>query len=131
MVVFGNHLADAVAKPDVLGALRTGGQKHLRRGRVGVFLQEVVLHLPREVDAEAVCHLDLLQSVIEELLFIALAPRPGQLVFVENAEFHGRKGVRAKRTPSQPIREADFKGSFAAGVLTREAVERRMIAARW
>ena len=47
-----------------------------------------MFHLPREVDPEPVGHFHLLQGVVEELLFLAVGPRPRQLVLVENAELH-------------------------------------------
>jgi hypothetical protein len=54
-------LDDAVAEADVLGALRRGGEEDLRRGRVAVFLEEVMLDFPDIVDAEGVGELDLLE----------------------------------------------------------------------
>ena len=88
MVVLRDDLADSVAEPDVLRALRTGGEKHLRRGRVGVLLQKMMFHFPREIDAEPIREPHLVQRLIEELLFGPLAPRSRQLVFVEDSEFH-------------------------------------------
>ena len=88
MVVPGDDLADPLAQPDVLRPLRTGGEKHLGGGRVGILLQEVMLHFPREIDAEPIRELHLVQRFVEELLFGALAPGPRQLMFVEDPEFH-------------------------------------------
>ena len=59
-------LDDAVAEPDALGARRRGGQEHLRRGRVRVLLEEVVLDLPDVVEPEPVGQLDLGQRVLQQ-----------------------------------------------------------------
>ena len=88
MIVFRRHQHDAVAEPDALGALRTGGEEHLRRGGVRIFLEEMVLDLPDVVDAELVGELDLLERFLVQPTLGALAPRLRQLVFVEQAEFH-------------------------------------------
>ncbi len=48
----GGELEDAVAEPDVLGALAGGGEKGFRRRRVRIFLQEMMLHHPGVVVAE-------------------------------------------------------------------------------
>ena len=58
MIVAGRHQHDAVAQPDLLGALRTGGEEDLGSRRVGVFLREVVLDLPDVVRSPA-CRPDL------------------------------------------------------------------------
>ena len=55
-----------------------------------VLLEEVVLDLPHVVDPDAVGQLDLLERVVDELLLVVRAPRPGELVLVEDAEPHGR-----------------------------------------
>ena len=55
----------------LLRALAARGEEHLGRGGVRVLLEEVVLDLPRVVDAELVGELDLVERVLEEPL---LAP---------------------------------------------------------
>jgi hypothetical protein len=50
----------------------------------------MVLNLPSVVDAELVGELDLVERFLEQPEFVAVIPRPRQLMFVENAEFHGR-----------------------------------------
>ena len=60
------RLHDAVPEPDVLRALRRGREEHLGRARVRVLLEEVVLDLPRVVDADAVGVLDLLERVLDQ-----------------------------------------------------------------
>ena len=75
-------------EPDALGALRARGEKDLGRRRVRVLLEEVVLDLPGVVDAQAVGELHLVERLLIELELAALAPRPRQLVLVEDAELH-------------------------------------------
>ena len=70
--VIRRQLDDAVREPDALRALAGGRQEHLGRRRVGVLLEEVVFDLPREVVAEPVRQLDLLERVVEELVLGAL-----------------------------------------------------------
>ena len=86
----GGELHDAVAEPDVLGALAGGGEEQLRRRRVGVFLEEVVLDLPGVVVAEPVGELDLRRARSGRAG--ARRPLPGarQLQLVEDAELHAR-----------------------------------------
>ena len=79
-----------MAEPDLLGALRAGGEEHLGRRGVRIFLEEVVLDLPDVVEAQPVGELDLVERVLEQLLLAPVVPRPRQLMLVENAEFHGR-----------------------------------------
>ena len=84
----GGELHDAVAEPDVLGALAGGAEKHLGRRRMRVLLEEVVLDLPGVVVAEPVGQLDLVERVLIELAFVVRPPRARQLQLVEDAEFH-------------------------------------------
>ena len=58
----GRELQDAVAQPDLLGALAGGRQERGGRGRVGVFLEEVVLDLPGVVVAQLVGQLELARA---------------------------------------------------------------------
>ena len=85
----GGELHDAVAEPDVLGALAGGAEEDLGRRGVGVFLEEVVLDLPGVVVAEPVGQLHLVERVLIELAFVVRPPRARQLQLVEDAEFHG------------------------------------------
>src|SRR4029077_7495873 len=82
------RLDDAVPEPDVLGALRRGREEHLRGARVRVLLEEVVLDLPRVVDAERVGVRDLVERVLDQAVFGVVGPRPRELVLVEDAELH-------------------------------------------
>ena len=75
LVVSGRHQRDAMAEADVLRALRRRREKHLRRGRVRVLFEEVVLNFPRVVDAELVGEFNLRKRVLKQLLFATLAPR--------------------------------------------------------
>src|SRR5579875_396361 len=54
-----------------------------------VLFEEVMLHFPHVIDAELVGQLDLIEGVLEQLQLRAGRPRPGQLMFIEGAEFHG------------------------------------------
>ena len=114
--MIGRELDDAVAQADLLGPLAGGGQENLRRGGMGVLLEEVVLDLPGVVVAEPVSQFDLVQGVLEELVFAALVPRPGELVLIEDPELHrvppsdpgvSRPSIPAsmqKRLPEQSLR---------------------------
>ena len=77
-----------MAEPDAGRALARRGQEDLGRRRVAVLLEEVVLDLPDVVVAETVGQLDLLERVLEEPVLAVLAPRPRQLVLVEDPELH-------------------------------------------
>ena len=58
------------------GALRARGQEHLRRARVRVLLEEVVLDLPDVVDAQPVGELDLLERLVDQLLLRQPSSQP-------------------------------------------------------
>ena len=53
-----------------------------------VFLEKMMLDLPGVVVAELVGQLDLDQRVLEELVFRMFRPGSGELVLVEDSEFH-------------------------------------------
>ena len=55
---------------------------------MAVLLEEVVLDLPDVLEPEAVGEFDLGECVLDEPLLVAVRPRSGQLVFVEDAESH-------------------------------------------
>jgi hypothetical protein len=55
-----------------------------------VFLEEVVLHLPGIVNAQAVRQLDLIQRILEEAELSAWLPGTRQLMLIKDPEFHGR-----------------------------------------
>jgi hypothetical protein len=69
-----------VAEPDVLGALRAGGEENLGRGRVRIFFQEMMLDFPGVVDAEFVGELDLVERLLQQPVLGAVIPRSRQLV---------------------------------------------------
>ena len=79
-----------MAQADALRALARRGEEDLWCRGVRVLLEEVVLHLPRVADAEAVGQLDLLERIADETLLGALGPGPRELVLVEDAEVHAR-----------------------------------------
>src|SRR6516164_2134423 len=89
MIVAWRHQHDTVSEANVLRALRAGGEEHLRCRGMGVFLEEMVLDLPGEVDAELVGELNLVERLLEESEFVAVVPRPRDLVLIKDAEFHG------------------------------------------
>src|SRR5215216_6333421 len=84
----GGELEDAVPEPDLPGALAGRGEKGFRRRRVGIFLEEMVLHHPGVVIAEPVGGLELGQRVLVEPQLVALFPGARQLQLVKDAEFH-------------------------------------------
>ena len=49
-----------------------------------------MLDFPGVVDPELVCEFDLVERFLEQPEFVAVVPRPRQLMLVENPEFHGR-----------------------------------------
>ena len=53
-----------------------------------ILLQEMVLNLPYAVKAESVREFDLIECIVEELLFGPFIPRTRELVFIEDAELH-------------------------------------------
>jgi hypothetical protein len=95
----GGQLDDAVPEPDVFRALRGGSQEDLRRGGMGVFLQEVVLNFPGEVITELVGELDLGEAVLKKIELAGLGPWARELVLVKDAELHdGVSSVSLPRT---------------------------------
>src|ERR1700693_1144331 len=55
---------NAVAEPDVFGALAGGGEKGFRRRRMRIFLQEMKFHHPGVIVAEPVGGLQLRQRIL-------------------------------------------------------------------
>ena len=55
---------------------------------MGVLVEEVMLDLPRVVEAEAVGEHYLLQRLLEQAMLVAVAPWLGQLQLVEDPEAH-------------------------------------------
>ena len=88
MIVLRDHLTDAVPETDVLRARRARGEEDLRRRRMRVLLEKVMLDFPRVVDAQPIGHLDLLERVVEQLLLRTFHPRSWQLMLVKDPEFH-------------------------------------------
>ena len=91
MVERGRQLDDPVPQADPLGSLARRREEHLRRARVRVLLEEVVLHLPDVVEPEAVGQLDLVERVAQEALGRSILPGARLLVLVEDAEPHLRE----------------------------------------
>jgi hypothetical protein len=88
MIVIRGHQCDAVAEADAFGALRAGGEEHLRRRGVRVFLKEMMLDLPDVVDPEPIGELDLDERLLIKTQLGFLAPGLRQLVLVKKSEFH-------------------------------------------
>ncbi len=86
--MIGGELEDAVAEPDVPGALAGGGEKRFRRRRMRIFFEKMMLHHPGVVVTAAVRGLQLRQRVLVELEFISGLPWARQLQLIEDAEFH-------------------------------------------
>ncbi len=68
---------DAESQPDVLGPLAGSRQKHLRRGRVTVLLQEVVLGQPDRGEAGLIGRLDLIEAVFQQDMLVVGRPGAG------------------------------------------------------
>ena len=90
------HERHAEAEPEVLGALRQRADEHLGRRAVRAALAEVVLDVPRRVEAQRVGELDLLDRLrVGALLGLALAVRVGlaprlrHVDLVQQVEFQG------------------------------------------
>ena len=88
MVEGRRHLDDAVPEANALGALRDRGEEHLRRARVAVLLEEVVLDLPDVVDPEPVGERALLERLLEHAVLGVGVPGARELVLVEDPELH-------------------------------------------
>src|SRR6202165_5992435 len=86
--MIGGELENAVAEPDVFGALAGGGEKRFRRGRMGIFLEKMMLHHPGVVVTKPVGGFQLRQRVLVELQFVAGFPWTRQLQLIKDAEFH-------------------------------------------
>src|SRR5260221_14405053 len=86
--MIGGELENAVAEPDVFGALAGGGEKRFRRRRMRIFLEKMMLHHPGVVVAATVGGLELRQRVLVKLEFAARFPRARQLQLIKDAEFH-------------------------------------------
>jgi hypothetical protein len=62
-----------------------------------IFFEEVVLDLPGVIDTEPVGELYLIERVLKQLEFVTFMPRPRELMFIEDAEFHGFTHPRRTR----------------------------------
>jgi len=79
----------AVSDADVLRALADCPEKDLWRGRVRVFRQEVVLHLPHVIEPHLVGELYLVESLMVGVVLFVLVPGLLHLEFVYDPELHG------------------------------------------
>src|SRR2546430_11199239 len=62
----GRELDDPVAQPDPARPLTGSGEEHLRRRGVRILLEEVVLDLPREVVAQPIGELYLVERLLQQ-----------------------------------------------------------------
>ena len=92
-----------MAKADILGPLAGRGEEHLRLRRMGIFLQEMMLHLPRIVVAELIGQFDLGKGVLIELALVVRFPGAGKLQLVENSEFHRVSPSICEPKPALPL----------------------------
>jgi len=72
-----------------------GGEENFRRRRMRVFLQEMMLGRPYVIEAEAVGELDLLERILEELVFRIVSPWTRELMLIETANLHSHLGTSA------------------------------------
>ncbi len=66
MVHLGNADDRAMADPDALGLRRHGRENDLRRRRMRVLLEEMVLDAPHRVEAQLVGQTGLLERIVED-----------------------------------------------------------------
>ena len=109
--MIGRQLHDAVAKADLLRALAGRGEKDFGRGGVGILFEKVVLDFPGVIEAQLVGQFNLVQRVVEQLIFAVREPGLGQLQFVENAEFHFTYSAGFVRVTGWRSRPETFTGA--------------------
>jgi hypothetical protein len=78
-----------MAEPDVPGALARRTEEYLRRRRVGVLFKEVMLDNPGIVVAELIRELELIERLLQQVIFAGGSPGTRELMFLEHAELHG------------------------------------------
>jgi hypothetical protein len=88
MIELGRQQHHAVPDADIAGALRDRRQEHLRRRRMGEFLQEMMLDLPYGVKAVPIGGFDLLDRLPVGIVFGVRAPWLEHFHFVEQVDFH-------------------------------------------
>ena len=110
MIVVGDHLADAVAEPDALGARGGGGQEHLGGRAVGILLEEMVLHRPGVVDPQAVGEFDLRRARPAPAAARRRAPRAWEAAARRTSRISS-PALRLARLPSHKVRRAQVLAS--------------------
>jgi hypothetical protein len=93
--MIGGELENAVAEPDVFGALGGCGKKRFRRRRMRIFFQKMMFHHPGMIVAAAVGGLQLRQRILVKFQFAAGLPRARQLQLIKDAEFHAVSPAQA------------------------------------
>ena len=109
MIVVGDHLADAVAEPDALGARRRRRQEHLGGRAVRILLEEVVLHRPGVVDAQPVGEFHLVERVLHQLPLVVGRPRAWAAAARRRSRISS-PALRLARLPSHKVRRAQVLG---------------------
>ncbi len=61
---------------------------------MGVFVEEVMLDLPRVVDAEPIGEFDLIECLLKHFMLGAFTPGARELVFVKNPELQWGLSLR-------------------------------------
>src|SRR5258708_21645773 len=79
---------NSVTEPNLLRPLTRRGQEDLRRRRMRILLEEVMLDFPHMIDAELVRELNLIERVLEQLQLRALFPMPRQLMLIKSSQLH-------------------------------------------
>src|ERR1700693_5875144 len=88
MLVPRRRQRDPVTDANLFRPLAGSRQENLRRGRMRVFFEEVMLDFPHVVDAELVRELDLVERVTKQLQLRTLFPRTRQLMLIKSSQLH-------------------------------------------
>src|SRR5580704_981625 len=88
MIVPRRQQRDSVAESNLLRPLAGSRQKNLRRGRMSILFEKVMLDFPHVVDAELVGELDLVECVPKQLQLRSLCPRTRQLMLIKSSQLH-------------------------------------------
>ena len=88
VIDLGQAERDALTDVDVLGHRGRGREEDLRRRRMAVLLEEMVLDLPDLVEAQFIGETDLLERLVIDAPFRGLGPGTLDGMLVEDAEFH-------------------------------------------
>src|ERR1700759_1307277 len=90
-----------MTQPDVLRPLACGAGKHLGGRGVRVLLKEMMLHHPGIVVAKLIGELELLERLLQQVVFAGRRPWPRQLMLIEHAKLHAQCSFRQIGTVSE------------------------------